>query len=68
LAHVRSHRSARSAAARAFADVLTVIGVGLAVISIAGIVLDTEFVLMTVVIVAMVDVALRYVVLERRDR
>jgi hypothetical protein len=61
-------RWAEQAAARAFADILALIGLGLAVISIAGIVLDTQLVLMAVVIVAMVDVALRYVVLERRDR
>ncbi len=61
-------RWSEQAASKAFTDLLVLVGVGLAVISIAGIVLDAQLVLLAVVIVAMVDVGLRYAVLERRAR
>lgn len=61
-------RWAEQASAKAFLDVLVLIGLGLAVVSIARIALDTQLVLLAVLVVAWSDVALRYVRLQRQGR
>lgn len=58
----------QAAAAGAFTDLLVVLGLGLAVVSIADLALQTELVLLVLVLLAMGDASLRYVVLERRAR
>ncbi|WP_374969506.1 hypothetical protein [Terrabacter sp. BE26] len=62
------HRWAQTAAAGAFTDLLVVLGLGLAIVSIADLVLKTQLVLLALVVLAMGDASVRYVGLERRGR
>ncbi|GAA5019916.1 hypothetical protein GCM10023258_08010 [Terrabacter aeriphilus] len=62
------HGWVQAAAAGAFTDLLVVLGLGLAVVSVVDPVLETQLVLLAIVVLAMGDASVRYVVLERRSR
>ncbi|TQN46138.1 hypothetical protein FHX52_2844 [Humibacillus xanthopallidus] len=62
------HRWVQVASAGAFTDLLVVMGLGLAVVSVLDVALEAQVVLLALVVLAMGDAAVRYVALERSAR